>query len=372
MSSRPPGHDSGEETNELGEASRVPVLIPRGGRPRKVHVLRQGKVVTLPLALGVLHKSGESPAFRGVADLGACLGRLAEWGQGFVVRARRKDAFRGEVCVNRRVRGADAHWEECDRRWVMLDIDQFDFPDINPSDTAALEQAVDAVVKHLPREFHGVSTFAQFSASAFVPLSGQPKLHLWYWLSRAVAGPSLASWLRTHAAPVDAAVLRAVQPHFIASPEFRGLPDPVARRRGVLLGACDEVRLPDDVVGYDALRAQADAAAERRAVALRAQFSDRYRSPGQVQTARARYARAALRLACERIVSAAESTRHDTIVRESAGMKKFIDEGTLDRQTAIDELTRAALQVLPESRASEAVRTVADMLDRGTDWKSRC
>ena len=104
----------------------------------------------------------------------------------------------------------------------------------------------------MPEEFRDASCWWQWSSSQGVParLGEAPpdalRLHLWFWLDRAVPDEDLRRWANTRKAeglPVDAALFNPVQPHYTARPLFDGLSDPLPRRSGFREGLVDEVAL---------------------------------------------------------------------------------------------------------------------------------
>jgi hypothetical protein len=126
--------------------------------------------------------------------------------------------------------------------WVMLDFDAIPVTEgVSPIEPAAIE----LLIQKLPAQFQGASYFYQFSSSAgILKADGQPlkqgvSAHVFFWLSRPVHGKDMNAWLCLHCIeaghlsktrnrrdhPVvqyayDPAVLRDVQPHYVAVPDI--------------------------------------------------------------------------------------------------------------------------------------------------------
>jgi hypothetical protein len=132
------------------------------------------------------------------------------------------------------------------RQWLLVDCDHL----LAPALTDLVNRPADAVehvIGHLPPEFQDVSCFWQLSASAGLPASeGFLSLHLWYWCARGYSDDELtrlANFINRDERILDAAVYRAVQPHYIAAPRFIGMPDPLPIRHGIRQGLEDELEL---------------------------------------------------------------------------------------------------------------------------------
>ena len=86
-------------------------------------------------------------------------------------------------------------------------------------------------VTHLPPEFATANCWWQFSSS--MGMKPGIRLHLWYWLHRAIDENEAKTWLASY--PVDLALYNPVQPHYVAKPVFEdGIADPVTARSGLL------------------------------------------------------------------------------------------------------------------------------------------
>ena len=140
--------------------------------------------------------------------------------------------------------GCDPFFDETERCWVMIDIDNFRLRashDLVDDPKSAVAHAIQEL---LPPCFHDVRCFFQLSASAgFVP--GSLKCHVFFWLTAPIADALLKAIMKQCAPrPADFSVFQAVQPHFIAAPIIQGGPDPIPRRFGWIDGIDGAVTLP--------------------------------------------------------------------------------------------------------------------------------
>lgn len=126
--------------------------------------------------------------------------------------------------------------------WVCIDFDDIECPEsINPeSDPGAAMRYLRSL---LPPEFHDAIGWWQLSSSAGVRGWDLLRAHLWFWLDRGVPDDDLRRWANTIDADIDPTLFNAVQVHYTAAPIFDGMPDPVSRRSGLLLGLNEAVQL---------------------------------------------------------------------------------------------------------------------------------
>jgi hypothetical protein len=222
---------------------------------------------------------------------------------------------------------------EAARSWLALDLDGLEArAGIDLHDIPACGRVALAA---LPAAFRGAATIVQASASHTI----KPglRLRLWCWLDRPTGGAELARWLR--AAPVDLSVFRPVQPIYTAAPIFTGGgADPLPSRIAVLDGAAC-VPVPS---------ATALAPPPPRAPAAILRVGD-----GRG----ARYAFAALTNAAARVRTAAESTRHFTIVSEARQLARFIAAGLLTEGAVCRVLEDSAVAAgKPSGEAGDVLR----------------
>lgn len=133
----------------------------------------------------------------GIVDLGNLVERLSGEPKAILIRG---TAVPGLPSPIRRIQANfPEHPEGC--RWVMLDFDDLSLPeDMSP----VSQQAIEYAVSKLPMEFHHVSYYFQFSASAGVlrpdgtPLKKGLNVHLFFWLDQPIQGKRLEAFLIRH------------------------------------------------------------------------------------------------------------------------------------------------------------------------------
>lgn len=184
--------------------------------------------------------------------------------------------------------------------WLMIDLDNLPLPDgMSPIG----QDAINYYISKLPAEFHDVSYFYQFSASAGIlkpdgaPLKTGLNVHLFFWLNRKETGKKLADYLTLHCIKtgfyektfdrnghpyirwgIDPSVLRSsVQPHYVGVPILGsgvGCDLPATNRQALFRRRLAEVSLPDFPLDMD-----------KMAFAERKTLQDAYkRECGMVQT----------------------------------------------------------------------------------------
>lgn len=169
----------------------------------------------------------------------------------FVIRGRPKPYTNRARC--RRLahdrEGAPATFEAASRCWLAVDLDSLPVPPwpeginrppIDPAKDHGLCVRIGTAV--LPPAFQDVSCFYQLTSSAGV----KPgiRIRLWFWLDQPVADGEASRWLKAY--PVDIALYRTVQPHYIAAPVFSPPElDPVPVRSGFFWKDRTTVAVPD-------------------------------------------------------------------------------------------------------------------------------
>jgi hypothetical protein len=301
---------------------------------------------------GLYFKRSMSPILRGVEDLSKALVKLERELDWFVVRGEPSDPNAPDLA---RRKYSDGTFRCVDRSWLMVDIDGLPVPES--------EDPVEYTIKRLPTYFHNVACHWQFSASHGLKGPGITSLHLWYWLDRPVCCFSLREWAKKIG--VDPKVYNPVQPHYTANPVFVGAPDPLTQRSGFRDGEPVLV-LPPEVVNletFEAIEAAKKAEEQRNNERERARAAARKRLNPHADVDLARYCGAALRGACNRIITAPDGSRHDTIFAESASIGSLVNH--IDLRDAHLELFAAACVALGPQRRAEAERTVRDGLSVG-------
>jgi len=168
-----------------------------------------------------------------LAALSSQLLRLEERPNRQVIRGDLIDR-RAPVSVRRTTKakqGQEPNFQTAARRWCLIDIDDLPLPEHLSDYQANKTEIVDFAVSHLPKQFHNVQCWYQFSSSMGIK-KDKVRLHLWYWLSRPCSDVEMKGWLQD--SPVDLALFNPVQPHFTANPIFLdGAIDPFPDRSGM-------------------------------------------------------------------------------------------------------------------------------------------
>jgi hypothetical protein len=168
-----------------------------------------------------------------LAEIADLLRQLSEGTICYVIRGRALDSA-GDYHRRKWV-GTNATIEDIPRNWLMVDIDKpvcevsDDWQD-NPT-----ELVQEIILKALPDEFQGAGAIWQWSSSMGVR-AGVIKVHLWFRLDRPVNSQDAKRWLQEWDMYLDVSVFQAGQPHFTATPIFRGMTDPISERIGMIDG----------------------------------------------------------------------------------------------------------------------------------------
>ncbi|WP_420858943.1 DEAD/DEAH box helicase family protein [Marivivens marinus] len=214
----------------------------------KTHTISCGVPVTKAFNAGKWfnYRAFEVDGVRALHDL---LVELGDHSTDFIIRghlnqqaiARANGTVRRAKNAQKELGEVVPYFLEVPRNWVMLDFDKV--PNLQGLEPTSLE-AMLYLRTLLPPEFQDV--VCSYSMSSSAGLSGDGATisgHLWFWIDRPVGEGELKSWLTI--APVDKALFRTVQPHFVANPIFKnGRVDPVSRRKGIVPGASDTVSVP--------------------------------------------------------------------------------------------------------------------------------
>jgi hypothetical protein len=188
----------------------------------------------------------------GFAELASCLGRLCRQHHAFVVRGEPLPGTDREK--TRRLVHDDPETGDCatfaptPRHWFAVDIDKVTAPSL--TDVAGdPDDAIDYLIGLLPPELRDASCWWQFTTSQGLP-GGEDALNarLWFWSRVPLDDAGLVRWAAAanKAAGrklIDPVLYRPVQPHYVASPIFEGMSDPVPRRCGIRRGLEEEVSL---------------------------------------------------------------------------------------------------------------------------------
>ena len=144
----------------------------------------------------------------------------------------------------------DKNFNPHSRRWCMLDIDDLELPEGYSNINKYSEEILAHTVSNLPEEFRSAACHYQFSGSMGVK-TGMIKVHLWYWLDRAVSDLEMKSWTSSNSdVPIDQALFNPVQVHYTVPPNFKNeAVDPLKKRSGTYRpeGSSDTVAVPNDL-----------------------------------------------------------------------------------------------------------------------------
>lgn len=131
-----------------------------------------------------------------------------------------------------------APFEEVARSWVAFDYD-------DPADFTRAGQ----ILGSLPNYFHDVQCVVQYTSSHGLP-GVRLRVRLWFLLSAPVTSVGWRRICANWSVQPDAALFRAVQPHYTAAPMFQGMDDPVPQRVVLVDGTwpvVDVSSIPEDV-----------------------------------------------------------------------------------------------------------------------------
>lgn len=187
-------------------------------------------------------------------DLSTLLTNLEEEPNSLVIRGKLID---GRATINIRRTGSatlvdhpDKNFNPHSRRWCMLDIDDLVLPEEFSNINECSEEIVAHTISQLPDEFRSAACHYQFSGSMGVK-TGMIKVHLWYWLDRAVSDLEMKSWTSSNSdVPIDQALFNPVQVHYTVPPNFKNeAVDPLKKRSGTYRpeGSSDTVAVPNDL-----------------------------------------------------------------------------------------------------------------------------
>lgn len=187
-------------------------------------------------------------------DLSNLLTRLEEEPNSLIIRGK---LIAGRDTTNIRRTGSaalvdhpDKNFNPHSRRWCMLDIDDLELPEEFSNINEYSEEILAHTVSKLPEEFRSTGCHYQFSGSMGVKI-GMIKVHLWYWLDRAVSDLEMKAWTNTNSeVPIDQALFSPVQVHYTAPPIFDDeANDPLKNRSGIYRteSSTDTVSVPNDL-----------------------------------------------------------------------------------------------------------------------------
>ncbi|MBT4745535.1 MAG: hypothetical protein HOO20_20270 [Rhodospirillaceae bacterium] len=220
---------------------QLTILTTGGGAATKIVTRREdGSYHFTPYSAGYLFRWRETPV-AGIDDLARVIAGLGS--HDFPIRGSIHDDVRDQDKLRKKLVNFGGHDGATPCQWAMFDLDKV--PE-NPA-LDLYEEPEDVaewlISEYLPKPFHDVSCYWQFSSSAgLIPgLSA----HLFFWLDRQICGGDLKHYLAAHAPYVDPAPIgNDVQPHYVAPPIFENCPDPLPRRAGLMQREHDFATLP--------------------------------------------------------------------------------------------------------------------------------
>ena len=131
--------------------------------------------------------------------------------------------------------------------WLAIDLDQVGCPDRTDPVTDP-EGAIEYLISQLPPEVGEASCWWQFTSSQSLRGHTGLSARVWYWSGEQLDDGALARWAeevnaRAGRRLVDPALYSPVQAHYVCSPLFRGMADPIPVRSGIRCGLLDKVTL---------------------------------------------------------------------------------------------------------------------------------
>lgn len=209
----------------------------------------------------------ESVPVDNIHELSALLFQLESEQFATVIRGVRKEPLAAGATTLRN----NATFPDAPHHWACLDVDQF-YP-VLWDPVLEPEGAIDEfITTRLPDAFQGASYHWQLSSSAGkAPEPGKEqslKAHLWFWLDAPRTEAEMVAWVDGSRTPVDRAVFRKVQHHYIAAPVIQpGASCPVVKRSGFIEGVLgDEVPLVIESAWLTTARSYVDDGTERQFV----------------------------------------------------------------------------------------------------------
>lgn len=163
------------------------------------------------------------------------LERAAQAREWIAVRGAIRPGVNRERMARRHVVDHDPTLEPAGHSWLMLDLDKYQ-PDTDMREHPA-EYYARAARSALPAPFQGAACWYQATSSARIKPG--VRLRLAFWLAAPISDDQAKQLVSTWDVPVDTSLFTPSQPHFLAAPEFVGVPDPYEgeSRSGTLDGS---------------------------------------------------------------------------------------------------------------------------------------
>ncbi|PZP56478.1 MAG: hypothetical protein DI586_03550 [Micavibrio aeruginosavorus] len=170
-----------------------------------------------------------------ISDIEMLLRELQHEPQKLVIRGKPKEGIK-EVGV-RVCNGPLARFVSVPRKWVMLDVDDFDFAaglNIN-NDTAQIIAQMKSLLPEIFRKSKGVyklSSSQNVGGHRDDPITNSLRCHFWFMTDVPIRDDQWKSLLKGQRAKIDLSLFNPVQAHYTANPIFIGMDDPISERIG--------------------------------------------------------------------------------------------------------------------------------------------
>jgi hypothetical protein len=197
---------------------------------------KTGKIITSPYGRET-HFQVKYADLGGLDHLCRVLNKLTKMPSAFAIRGEPLPGI--DLRNTRRLLRPEADTgEPATRNWFAVDCDKVKRPvAIDP--VTDPDAAIEYLIGLLPPELHDASCWWQFTCSQSLPgCEDTLSARLWFWSLDPLDDASLARWAvasnkSAGARLIDPSLYRAVQPHYIASPIFEDMSDPLSRRHGI-------------------------------------------------------------------------------------------------------------------------------------------
>ena len=228
----------------MSDELQVLTMLEKGLVATKSFALEDGEMICTPYSNGKYFDARVLPV-DSLRSLSEALTGLETQDTKFVIRGSLIPGTSNSNIV-RRSNGPLATFAACDRQWLCIDLDDLSLASKWVDFNNHVEEIVEYAVEKLPSEFHKVDCHWQFSSS--MGIKSGVRLHIWFWLSRAITDQEAKAWLSTVDTKIDASLYSPVQPHYTAAPVFEAeVVDPVIKRSGLRQfdTGSDTVNVPD-------------------------------------------------------------------------------------------------------------------------------
>lgn len=255
--------------------------------------------------------------------------------------------------------------KDVDRAWMVADLDTLAPPpelraELQADPSGGLEKAGRWAQTQLPAWLQDADCIAQWSNSAGRDGYAKLKMHIFFWLDRAVCSDSLSAYAAT--IPVlDPATCRSCQPIYTADPIIEDGWTGAPQTRIVLMrGNKRAASPPPEIMSLEdweytlKLRDQ-----ERRDAAEVTRLIQSVLPEAAQRTIALRRFHRIVQRALEAMASAPESRRHDTLLSKAASIARSARELGINPYQDLEALARVAIARLPSNRSAEVGLAIA-------------